>query len=106
MTVRVKEGARLNGIQPEMVLATLILSRLTTEVVITSGSEDTPNRIEDSLHYLGLALDYRWPDSADRATWRNALVEALGPEYDVVFYEPTATNPGHIHIEYDPDPLP
>ena len=66
--------------------------------MITSAMDGTHS--EKSLHYKGLALDFRIkhlsrPDDAGRITAN--LRRDLGDNYDVVL-EKT-----HIHIEYDPD---
>ena len=66
---------------------------------ITSGTEEAPGRLEDSLHYSGNAIDIRDSDLSQEQ--QNAIISelrgTLGPDYD---FEDKSN---HIHIEYDPD---
>ena len=65
--------------------------------VITSGTDG--RHMEGSLHYLGLAFDFRTrhvqPD--DRMALTASLQAALGDDFDVILEH------DHIHVEYDPE---
>lgn len=65
--------------------------------VITSGTDG--RHMPESLHYVGLAFDFRTrhvqPD--DRIPLTAALQAGLGEAFDVVLES------DHIHVEYDPD---
>lgn len=68
---------------------------------ITSGSESVETRIDDSLHYEHLALDFRIrdiPAPKDRSVNKaiQALCIMLDKDYQVIKYDTL------IHIEYDP----
>ena len=66
------------------------------ECWITSAAEGTHKK--GSLHYLGLALDFRTRDmtKAEKTALVGLVIEALTEEFDVVL-EKT-----HLHIEYHP----
>ena len=93
-------GAKVNGIQPEMILAFVIIASVYdnygVKCVITEGTGGKHS--EGSLHYVGLALDFRTRDMTDKMA--EVLVmkikEALGDQYDVVLEK------DHIHVEFQP----
>jgi hypothetical protein len=64
--------------------------------MITSALDGTHSK--GSLHYKGLATDYRiWNvPEARRSELRSQVAETLGDDFDVVL-EST-----HLHVEYDP----
>ena len=66
------------------------------ECVITSAFDGVHK--QDSLHYIGRALDFRTRHLTDPLAFNiaTAIRRALGPDFDVVLEE------DHIHIEYDP----
>ena len=66
------------------------------EFVITSGVDG--NHYMHSLHYTGLAYDYRTRDltPGQQKMWTALIEERLGPDFDVVLEE------DHLHVEYDP----
>jgi len=64
------------------------------EPIITSTAEGT--HLPWSYHYIGRALDFRFPLRKEVETCIKELKEKLGEDYDVVEEE------DHIHIEYDP----
>ncbi len=72
--------------------------------VITSGND--ARHSENSLHYENKALDFRGNNLtiAQGRALRDAVSEAVGPDYDVLF-EVFPNNPAnnHLHIEFDPD---
>ena len=103
MIFRLKEGVTLNGVQPEIVLAIMLVNSVYQEM----GLEHTVTSITDgqhkvgSLHYAGLAFDNRtWADKIGTQLPEHTKREiadrirtALGAEFDVVV---EAT---HIHCE-------
>lgn len=64
--------------------------------VITSACDGKHGR--NSLHYKGLATDYRtWVICKKlRPELANRVRQALGPDFDVVLEDT------HLHVEYDP----
>ena len=96
----------MKGLQPQMVVALLMVDSVTgRDFTVTSGTEDAPNRIPDSLHPKGFALDIRVPKSdvwnGDHWLtpwgWREQMTKIFeDTEFDVVWYET------HVHIEFDP----
>lgn len=93
--MKIKEGVRLKGIQPEMSVALQVANSLFVEsreeLVITSVSDGF--HMAGSLHYAGHAVDLRRPIVSELA---QELARRLGEEFDVVLEE------DHIHVEYDP----
>ena len=99
--LRLKEGVSLRKLQPQAVLMAVVMDQIygangIKECVITSGDEGKhkPN----SLHYVGLALDFR---SREMTAVKQIKVisearAALGRDFDVVL------EPNHIHVEADP----
>lgn len=99
--LRIKNGVKIRGVQPELMLAAQIVADCYTaynnaECVITSAREGT--HMTKSFHYVGYALDFRirhipegWRDKL-----HNDIQRALGDEFDAVL-EKT-----HIHVEFDP----
>lgn len=73
-----------------------IFARAGYDTTITSAFDGIHSA--GSLHYHGLALDFRTRHipTRDRDPLARAIKEALGHEFDVVL-EPT-----HLHIEFDP----
>jgi len=64
-------------------------------LTVTSGLDSTHSAT--SLHYVGLAEDYRTRDVApsDLAIMVNEVRAALGSDYDVIL------ETDHLHVEYD-----
>ena len=100
MMVRIKSGASISGLRPEMVLALIIidgiLSQYDVDVVLTSGLDSKHGR--GSLHFVGLALDFRTRDMApdDLGPATLEIKAALGEQYDVVL------EGNHWHVEFQP----
>ena len=98
--IKLKQGVTLNGIQPEMVAAMAIVasvySWLDYDCIPTSCTDGEHSA--GSLHYTGLAMDFRTRivPEGERPKLRDAVAQALGDEYDVVL---EAT---HLHVEFDP----
>lgn len=99
--IQIKHDVDLRGIQPQMAIAIAIAASVYaargggSDLMITSGVEGT--HMVGSLHYKGLAVDLRMP-SANRTAVRDALADALGPQFDVIL------EADHVHLEYDPKP--
>lgn len=95
-----KPGALLST-RPEMEYARRILARVWSnhgyQLTVTSGLDSTHSA--ESLHYAGLAEDYRTRDVAasDLQTMVAEARAILGRDYDVVLES------DHLHVEYDPD---
>ena len=107
MSLRIKPGVRLEGLQHQMVIAGGMIAEMCddyyVDCVITSGTDG--DHKSGSLHNCGRALDFRTRDltasqgmsSAEvREAFRLHVKLRLGAEF-FVFLEPT-----HLHVEYDP----
>ena len=102
MTMELKAGASLNGLDPIVymygipVIDAIHRAVIGRDAIITAGTDG--QHMAGSLHYRGRALDVRTRDLTPAQTQklRDALARGLGPGWDVIV-EPT-----HIHIEYDP----
>lgn len=95
--IALKEGVRLLGIRPELVIAIVITGDVYESfgesLVITSVVDGQHMRA--SLHYVGAAFGARLP-SRNPDALRQRLAEALGADFDVVLEET------HIHVEWQP----
>jgi hypothetical protein len=102
----IKEGVKLEGLAPQMVLAFVIAQTVYSDrgfpCIVTSGSDGAHQ--SDSLHYMGKALDIRLPSwygaqykSQDQLVF-DAIYKSLNAPllYDVVY------EADHIHVEYQP----
>jgi hypothetical protein len=97
--MRIKPGVILSGIQTPMLRVLVVVnaaySRQGIEVWITSAL-DGPH-MKGSLHFKGLALDFRTQKIPAYAM--NKIVKEidseLGDDFDVVLEET------HLHVEYD-----
>ena len=97
-----KAGVRLAGLQPQMVLAAMVVNEIygDTECVITSANDSKHSAA--SLHYKGCALDFRTHNyTNDKVYLRDKIKAALGQDFDVVL-EAVGTPNEHLHVEYDP----
>lgn len=97
----IKEGASLQGLQivmrPVLIAADKVWKEHDQELVVTSGTDGTHSA--GSLHYYGLALDFRtrYFSETDKNTVYSELIKELDPRlYDVILHNT------HIHVEYDP----
>jgi uncharacterized protein YcbK (DUF882 family) len=99
--MRLKEGATLQGVQWQMFDAALkvedVYGRYGHELTITSGTDGQHS--PKSLHYKGLALDFRTRNvpQTQLPKIEREIKQALGNDYDVVF------EGDHFHVEYDPE---
>ena len=95
----IKKGASIAGLRFEMrkvlVAADKIWSELGQELVVTSGLDGAHSA--GSLHYYGLALDFRtnYFTAGQKREAANKLTLALQSNFDVV------TEHTHIHVECD-----
>jgi hypothetical protein len=110
--LRLKAGVSLQGLTPQMVLATMVVESAITghtgeDTIITSGNDGDhcrpcPDGAAQSKHDTGAALDFRTKHLGGRQrAVRDDVVVALGPEFDVVL-ESMGTPNEHLHVEYDP----
>lgn len=98
----VKNTSVLPSNRPEIERARRIVvevwKRYGYQVTLTSGEEETASHAPGSLHYVGLAEDYRTHDVA-LSHLRDMVADVrqrLGSDYDVVLES------DHLHIEFDP----
>ena len=96
----IKKEVNLSGLQPELAVAHVEISKIYSsygvDAVITSAL-DSEHKL-GSLHYVGLALDYRiWnvPSLVLQELFLK-IKEALGSQFDVVLED------DHIHVEFQP----
>jgi hypothetical protein len=92
-----KKGVKLGGVRPETVLAMSVCERVFDEVdkplVVTSVMDG--QHMQGSLHYEGLAFDFRTFHLGDKKDLVfNTLRLWLGPEFDVL------DENDHGHIEW------
>ena len=99
----IKPGVDVRGLRPEILPALLaaydVLGPTRDEgCVITSAVEGKHG--PDSLHYEGLALDFRTRHlpHVTQVALASELRSRLGEQYDVVLEE------DHLHVEFDPKP--
>lgn len=109
-----KNGVSLKDLQPQMVLAALVVmdyfrSKGIPNMVITSCNDST--HMKGSLHYEGKAIDFRTHDItlSNRAAWLTGtflkdIKDALGAEFDCIVEDISGPNE-HLHIEYQPKPV-
>jgi hypothetical protein len=102
--IKLKPGVSLKGVQPQIVLAALIVESIyaSHSAVCTITSCNDSAHSTDSFHYRGLALDFRTKDYlSDKKQLRDEIAAALGAEFDVLLENEGKDNE-HIHVEYDP----
>ena len=100
--MRIKSGVQLAGVQPEMILALLIIEPILKdegqELVITSCTDSLHSHM--SRHYIGYGLDIRSrdipKDLIEEVARKMSL--ALGSEYYVKF------EVHHYHIQFNGSP--
>ncbi|MBI1353277.1 MAG: hypothetical protein GC160_02945 [Acidobacteria bacterium] len=101
--MRIKSGASVRGLRPEIVLALLAAASVWRELgaadppTVTAGVDGRHSR--GSLHYAGAAVDLRLPrnvEAAQAALSLEAALGGVGGEYDVVLES------DHIHVEFQP----
>jgi hypothetical protein len=98
--VLVKNDVSIKLLSPQMALAAQIVDGVFADFdavcTITAG-EDGKHK-HNSLHYKGLALDFRTRHVPPglRPALAEAVRLALGPQFDVVLHST------HLHVEFDP----
>jgi hypothetical protein len=98
--MKLKDGVKLQGVQWQMFAAAVkvedIYDRYGHELTITSGTDGQHSA--KSLHYKGLALDFRTRNvpATQLPKIEREIKQALGPDFDVVF------EGDHFHVEFDP----
>ena len=96
----IKEGVLFNDLSPQMLLGAVIVLQVfndhSEDCTITSGTDGRHS--ENSLHYVGKAMDFRTRnmDAAKQRTLTTELRRRLGDNFDVVLER------DHLHVEYDP----
>lgn len=95
----VKSGATVS-VRPEIISARNIIAGIWRQygytLTVTSGTDSVHS--SNSLHYQGLAEDYR-TSGIPTTTLNSMLVQVrlkLGNRYDVILES------DHLHVEYDP----
>lgn len=101
--IRLKEGVRVAGLSPEIVLALQVAFSIWLEygdedLIVTSCREGKHSA--DSKHYKGDAIDLRSKFLGNTGQRVRALQSCLGPDFDVL-WERRDTPDEHIHIEWD-----
>lgn len=102
----IKFGARIAGVQPELLLGIVIfksvLDKYNVDTIVTEVTGG--KHMEGSLHYKGFGADIR-SKHIKTATAKYKILEesreALGTEFDVILESEGAINE-HFHIEYQP----
>lgn len=101
--MKIKPGANIEGIDIRMRPALVYADKIWRElgrlegVTVTCGMDGEHSA--GSLHYYGLALDFRTHYFSVEETVQAAvqLEDSLGSDYDVIVHG------SHIHVEFDPD---
>lgn len=98
--VQLKDGVVIDGLDidkmgPAIAAARNLYHARGEPCVITSALDGKHSK--GSLHYKGLALDFRTRTLDDPQALATALATALGDDYDVVL------EGDHLHVEYDPE---
>lgn len=99
--MKIKTGVSLKGLQPQIVLALLVVQQIWTDRNMTGPTITSCSDGEHgygSLHHTGMAIDIRRPITQTVAqSTVDEIRRRLGElEYDVVLKD------DHIHIEYQP----
>jgi hypothetical protein len=97
----IKDGADVSGLSAEMKVALVVIVTVFEQLAlgrptVTSGTDGQHST--GSLHYSGNAVDLRSNNipADQRVLVRDAMRQALGPDYDVVLED------DHFHVEYQP----
>ena len=102
--MKIKNGVILAGLdiemRPVLIAADKIWKAHGQELVVTSGLEGTHSA--GSMHYYGLALDFRTRYFEDDGAAVNVELQCeldnlFRGDYDVILHS------SHIHVEYDPE---
>ncbi len=100
MSVYLKSGVRAFGLRPELLLGIIVAQGVWAEhgKILTVTSCTDGKHKAGSLHYKGLAVDFRSNDvgEQEQANLLTALKSRLGSDWDVLL------EGDHYHIEFDP----
>lgn len=105
--MKIKEGVKINGLKPEILLGIIILEAAFNEhaqeidfviTEITGGKHGT-----GSLHYCGQAIDARTHGLTlyQKHDILKAAKFALGENYDLILEAENTANE-HFHLEFQP----
>ena len=101
--MRIKAGASINGIRPEIAVAITAIQDIINkwkepdiEFVITSGTDGKHS--PTSLHHAGCAIDIRTRmiPPHQRGALKGRIEKALGRDFEIVLEDT------HIHLEFQP----
>lgn len=98
--MRLKQGVRIHGIRPEIILAIHIIdgiyNKFGQELVITSGIEGKHSETSD--HYKGMAVDCRtrYFSELEKQEVFKEVTGAIGDDFYTLLHET------HLHISYRP----
>lgn len=101
-----KPGVKLTNLQPQMVLAYVVIQQYTYShfqlVSVITSANDSQHQ-EGSLHGSGCALDIRSQQipRARFTEWIEKIQTLLGGDFDIVLEDRDGVNE-HLHVEYDP----
>jgi hypothetical protein len=98
--LKLKPGVRVLGLKPEILTAMLVAESIIGDAFVITAAVDS-NHKAGSLHYAGLAVDFRTNDLTSPMDTILKLRDALGPEYDVLLEDSGLPN-AHGHIEFQP----
>lgn len=99
--LKIKDGVDLSGVRSEMFFAATVIDQVYEDhgvkyCFITSAKDGKHGF--GSLHYVGLALDFRVRNVPEevRESIHKEIVKRLGKQYDVLLKST------HIHAEFQP----
>lgn len=101
--LRVKPGVVLDGLLAPAARAIAeaveAFGAVDADAVVTSALDG--QHMLQSLHYRGLAVDFRTKHTTRMPEVVKALKATLGSDYDVLWEQRGQANE-HLHVEYDP----
>jgi hypothetical protein len=98
--MQIDNGATIAGLdirmRPVLIAADRIWKKYGNELVVTCGLNGVHSA--GSLHYYGLALDFRtrYFTATEKTAVEREMAADLGDDFDVVMHNT------HMHVEYDP----
>lgn len=98
--MELKPGVSLAGMRPELLLGIIVSQEVFRDygfpLTITSVTDS--HHSPGSLHYLGVAADFRTRDipKTTLVALVGVLRSRLGPDFDII------PEPDHLHIEFQP----